>query len=167
MGWASWPTLAEHRIKQMRNAERVRVANQHNSFGLGKTHLQVAIAKELIHQQIPVLILSDVTFMEDLAQARTAKDGSGDFRKMIHTAFHASVLIWDDLGKSHISDFNQRMYYRIINERYKAKRPILYSSNEDENTLEEKIGIAAASRLFESSRWIVSVEGRDYRQPEE
>lgn len=161
-------TLGEHRIKQMRNPEqRMRLAKKHNSYGLGKTHLQVAIAKELIQQGIPVLIVSDVTLMEDLAQARTTNDGGEAFRKRMDAVIDATVLIWDDLGKSPISDFNHRMYYRIINERYKAKRPILYSSNEDESTLEEKIGTAAVSRLFGSSRWIVPVEGRDYRQPEE
>lgn len=45
--------------------------------------------------------------------------------------------------------------------------PILYSSNEDNETLGEKIGFAANSRLQGMSKhYIVEIEGEDYREKE-
>lgn len=76
----------------------------------------------------------------------------------------AEILVWDDIGKSKYSEAKEELYYRIINERYKKRRPILFSSNEDELTLSEKIGEAAYSRLYSMSKsFFAKVKGTDYR----
>lgn len=51
------------------------------------------------------------------------------------------------------------MYYEIINERYQRKSPSIFSSNEDEYTLPEKIGFAAADRLLGMANdYLIEVE---------
>jgi DNA replication protein DnaC len=70
----------------------------------------------------------------------------------------------DDIGKTNPTKAKRSMYFHIINERYKAQRPIIYSSNEDAESLTDRIGDASASRLLGMSRGrIVRVEGPDYR----
>lgn len=164
-GENSFGFIAKYGEQKVRrdNNHRKRDAN-HNSFGLGKTHLQVAAAKELIDLGYQVMIVSDVMLMDELAQARTMDDGSETFNRKLGQAIQYPVLVWDDIGKSNPSEFKRSMYFQIINERYKARRPIIYSSNEDIETLPDRIGDAAVSRLLGmSKKYLLATAGPDYR----
>lgn len=152
----------ESRLKSLPTGERMKMKRQHNNYGLGKTHLQMAIARELIRRGHTVLCVSDVSLMEELMAAKM--EAVEEYNKRIHDIINVPVLVWDDIGKSNPSEAKRAAYFHIINERYKAKRPIIYSSNEDVETLSDRIGDAAASRLLGMSKGrIVRVEGPDYR----
>jgi DNA replication protein DnaC len=153
----------ESRFKLLSPAERMKMKQTHNNFGLGKTHLQIAIVRQLIKKGISVLVVSDVALMDELMVLKKGHD-SKKLDERLHDLIHMPVLAWDDMGKSAPTEAKQAMYFHIINERYKAQRPILYSSNEDQETLELRIGGAATSRLFGMSYGrIFRVEGPDYR----
>lgn len=173
--------LGESRIRIMQGEGRYVAKEKHNNFGLGKTHLQIAAAKWILNnirirdeiapgqlsafdRGCNVLCISDITFMDDLIGAMMAGDGGESLNKILYSAINADVIVWDDLGKAKWSETKEGLYYRIINERYNNKRPIIFSSNEDEGTLSEKIGYAAASRLFGMcGDRLYAVEGNDYR----
>ncbi|WP_227496238.1 ATP-binding protein [Bacillus cereus] len=160
-------TFGELRIKQLEPAKRAQAKREHNSFGLGKTHLQVAAAKYLMKRGYSVLLISDGTFMDDLIAAKMMNDDKKEFNRLLNHAKQVEVLIWDDLGKSKWSEAKENLYYQIIDYRYRHNLPILYSSNEDDETLPEKIGYAAKSRLFGMSKhYLIAVEGDDYREKE-
>lgn len=156
--------FGEQRLKEIKDMNlRSQMKRKHNNFGLGKTHLQVALAKELIKRGETVLIISDVAIMDELMAAKQLKD-KADFYDKVNKLINVPVLVWDDIGKSAPTEAKKSMYFHIINERYKAKRSIIYSSNEDPQTLEDRIGDAAVSRLFGMSLGrIYKVEGPDYR----
>ncbi|PTX53967.1 DNA replication protein DnaC [Melghirimyces profundicolus] len=153
----------EQRLKALRSfEERRQMKTKHNNFGMGKTHLQIAAAKELIKRGKAVLVVSDVMLMEELMQAKRV-DGV-ELNRILGAVIQTPVLVWDDIGKSNPSDPRRSMYFQIIDERYKAQRPILFSSNEDPETLEDRIGHAATSRLFGMARGrVYRVEGPDCR----
>lgn len=152
----------ESRLKALPPAERMKMKRIHNNYGLGKTHLQIAIAKNLIKRGIAVLCVSDVALMDELMAAKA--EDSELYNKRLHDIINVPVLVWDDIGKSNPTEAKKSAYFHIINERYKAQRPIIFSSNEDVETLADRIGDAAASRLIGMSRGrIVAVEGPDYR----
>ncbi|WP_232335201.1 ATP-binding protein [Thermoactinomyces sp. CICC 10520] len=152
----------ESRLKSLPTAERMKAKRRHNNCGLGKTHLQMAIARELISRGHTVLCVSDDSLMEELMSAKM--EAVEEYNKQIHDIISVQVLVWDDIGKSNPTEAKRSAYFRIINERYKAQRPIIYSSNEDVETLSDRIGDAAASRLLGMSKGrIVRVEGPDYR----
>ncbi|MEB3103057.1 ATP-binding protein [Ferviditalea candida] len=157
--------FGEQKLREIKNsAQRAQMKAKHNNFGIGKTHLQIAAAKELIKRGYTVLCISDVAFMEEMSKARGYNDSGEAVTKLKAAAIHAPVLVWDDIGKAKPSEFRLDMYYEIINERYKAKRPIIFSSNEDSETLTERIGDAAASRLMGMARGrLFQVEGKDHR----
>jgi DNA replication protein DnaC len=156
--------FGEQRIKELNFKERAEVKRKHNSFGLGKTHIQAAAAKWLIKNNHGVLMISDAVFMDDLIQAKMTKDEGTKLHKLLDSAINVPVLIWDDIGKSKWSEAKESLYYQIINERYRNHKPIIFSSNEDDETLSEKIGYAAASRLFGMAKEnLYAVEGTDYR----
>ncbi|UOQ46506.1 ATP-binding protein [Halobacillus salinarum] len=174
----------ESLIREMSGEDRYSFKQKHNNFGLGKTHLQMAAAKWIINKILVrdeiapgqkskfdrgcrVLCVSDVTFMDDLIQAKMMRDEGKTLRDLLHGAFSVDVLIWDDLGKAKWSESKEGLYYQIINERYRHKKPIIFSSNEDQGTLSDKIGYAAASRLFGmtggTDHFLYEVEGEDFR----
>lgn len=174
--------LGETRIRAMQGEARYTAKEKHNNFGLGKTHLQIAAAKwilnnvklrdeiapgqySVVERGCRVLCISDITFMNDLTNARMMGDGGETLNELIADATNVDVLVWDDLGKTKWSESKEGFYYQIINERYNNNRPIIFSSNEDEGTLSEKIGYAASSRLFGMcGDRLYAVEGNDYRQ---
>lgn len=156
--------FGEQRLKELPLAERSAVKQQHNNFGIGKTHLQIALAKHLIKEGFNVLVVSDVIFIEELMQAKMMNDDGETYNKLIHNSLSADVLIWDDIGKVNWTEARERMYYTIINERYRKQKPIVFNSNEDCGTLAEKIGYAAASRLIgQAEEFLIEAEGKDYR----
>jgi DNA replication protein DnaC len=156
--------FGEQRLKELPIGERSIVKQQHNNFGIGKTHLQIALAKRLIKDGFNVLIVSDVIFMDELIQAKMMNDEGETLNRLLHSAIHADVLVWDDIGKAKWSEAKEALYYQIINERYRKQKPIVFNSNEDRGTLSEKIGYAAASRLIgQCDSYLLEVEGEDFR----
>lgn len=156
--------FGEQRLKELESSKRSALKEKHNSFGLGKTHLQIAIAKRLIKDGFNVLVVSDVVLMDELIQAKRMNDEGEMLNRLLGNAISAEVLLWDDIGKSKWSEAKESLYYQIINERYRKQRPIVFSSNEDRGTLAEKIGYAAASRLIgQCGLYLVEAEGTDYR----
>jgi DNA replication protein DnaC len=154
--------FGESRLKALPTAERMKVKRQHNNYGLGKTHLQMAIARELIRRGHTVLCVSDVALMDELMA--TKMENTETYNHLLRKLIDTPILVWDDIGKSNPSEAKRAAYFHVINERYKAKRPIIYSSNEDVESLSDRIGDAAASRLLGMSKGrIVRVEGPDYR----
>jgi DNA replication protein DnaC len=156
--------VGEQRLRELPAGERAEAKRQHNNFGVGKTHLQIALAKRLIKDGFNVLIVSDVTFMDELIQAKMMNDEGETLDRLLYSAIHADVLVWDDIGKAKWSEAKEVLYYQIINERYRKQKPIVFNSNEDRGTLSEKIGYAAASRLLgQCGPYLLEVEGEDFR----
>ncbi|MBW9219379.1 DNA replication protein [Anoxybacillus ayderensis] len=156
--------VGEQRLRELPPHERAPMKQKHNNFGVGKTHLQIALAKRLIKDGFNVLVVSDVTFMDELIQAKMMNDEGETLNKILHSAIHADVLVWDDIGKAKWSEAKEALYYQIINERYRKQKPIVFNSNEDRGTLSEKIGYAAASRLIgQCGSYLLEVEGEDFR----
>ncbi|SFJ65942.1 DNA replication protein DnaC [Thermoflavimicrobium dichotomicum] len=152
----------EERMNELPPEQRVIMKRKHNSFGLGKTHLQVAIAKELIQRGNTVLMVSDVALMEEVMGLKQSDYPL--FHERIQSLIQVPVLIWDDIGKANPTPSRQSVYYRVINERWRTQRPILFSSNEDIETLAVRIGDGAASRLLGMAKGrIYRVEGPDCR----
>lgn len=156
--------LGEQRFKELPAAERAELKQKHNNFGIGKTHLQIALAKKLIKKGFNVLVVSDTTFMDELMQAKKADDEGESFNRLLTSAINADVLVWDDIGKVSWTEAREQMYYTIINERYRRELPIVFSSNEDRGSLAEKIGYAATSRLIgRCGKFILETENTDWR----
>lgn len=174
--------FGESRIRQLQGADRSEAKRENNSFGLGKTHLQMAAAKWImnkvklrdilpnsskkskVERGCQVFCVSDIEFMDDLTQAKRANDEGKQLQELLYKAINADILIWDDIGKAKWSQTKEDFYYRIINDRDRFKRPIFFSSNEDSGTLSEKIGYAATSRLLGMcGKRLYKVKGEDYR----
>lgn len=159
--------LGESTIKEIKDPiQRAEVKKNHNSYGLGKTHLLTAMALQLLHEGVQVLLVNDADIVAELRQGQFAKDHE-HFEKIISSIQGVELLIWDDLGKAKTTEWVLNIYYRIINHRYRKGLPTCFTSNEDMDSLADKIGDATASRLYLMCRnRLLLCEGPDYRLTE-
>lgn len=149
--------------------------------GSGKTHLAVAMARELalqkgarvlFYEQRELLKALQGTF--DGAGGRTEADVMGP-------VVEAEVLVLDDLGAGRITEWGRDVLHDVLTARYNAStnvegpdnRPLIMTSNrpahhEDSQTkaktsLEDCLGQALMSRLYEMCH-IVHSANFDYRR---
>ena len=163
-GFALTARVGESKLNSIPDPrKRAEFKIKHNSYGLGKTHLQTAIAIHLLSKGVQVLMVNDTDIMSEIRQGQFAED-KDYFDRIITRLENVELLIWDDLGKAKATEWVQNQYYRIFNYRYRNRLPICFSSNEDMDSLAEKIGDATVSRLSGMCKGrVIECEGNDYR----
>jgi len=136
--------------------------------GVGKTHLLVGAGKALVEKGYKVIFVNTVELIESLREAELNKtnplyDGES-IRSQIEALSNAEVVIFDDVGKEKVTEWVQVQYYRLINRRYVAMLPTLFSSNLDIKELSQEIGSTVASRMVEMSAGrIYPIVGKNQR----
>lgn len=140
------------------------------SYGTGKTHLGAAILnyRRDIYRDT-TLFVSAPLFFRAYEDARRNFDPT-DFQSINQKIVQAKILYLDDIDKEWRGEYKQpeqlySVYYYIFDERYKARRPTIVSTNEIDQ-LEKFIGPAAKSRLM-SKCLTVEMVGEDFRPMEE
>jgi DNA replication protein DnaC len=157
-------TIGETRIREVKDtAKRVQYQREYNNYGIGKTHLTVAAGKKLIERGYSVLIVSDVTVMDHLARSKANDDDGQAYNKTLHAILECDVLVWDDLAKSKHSEAKEKIYFRIFDERFERRKPIIFTSNEDDVTLADRIGAAASRILGMCGKRRYAISGPDIR----
>jgi len=149
--------------------------------GTGKTHLVVAIARELIRSKG-----TRVLFCEQRELFKTIQgtfDAQSNQREMevLGPVQEAELLILDDLGAGRTTAWAREVIHDIIAHRYNEVRPMILTTNlsgteesdrartpkvpqhELSLNLRDRLGDALMSRLYEMCR-VVRVGGRDYRR---
>ena len=138
--------------------------------GVGKTHLSVAILRELIEKKgINCLFYEFGSLLKEVQNSYNPISQSSELN-VLDPVFNAEVLVLDELGASKPTDWVRDTIMQIINTRYNDKRLTIFTTNyldehhsEHDEILNERIGIRVRSRLYEMCR-TVSVEGEDYRR---
>ena len=128
--------------------------------GLGKTHLSLAIAQEVIGKGYNVAYGSASDFLraiEDEHFGRRQETGTLD------SLLEVDLLVLDDLGVEFSSSFNLAEIYNLINTRGNRQKPTIISSNLSGKELEEKYSQRIVSRLFTQFTYLRFV-GKDIRQ---
>jgi DNA replication protein DnaC len=146
----------------------------YGDYGTGKTHLEAAICNYLREvgrdrpdgkqERMRSLFVSAPQFFMAYEETKRARDQTAHFR-LVDQVVSTPLLVFDDIDKSRPTDQRWEIYWLIFDERCKAKRPTVLSTNKRDE-LEHYIGAASVSRL---SRGLVAVEmvGDDYRREEE
>lgn len=147
--------------------------------GTGKTHLAVAIARELVlTKRARVLFYEQRELMKTLQG--TFDDGAAQRESEVLGPVHeAEVLILDDLGAGRITAWAREVMHDIIAQRYNQQRPLILTSNlpMDEEaaprragargadgplSLRDRLGDPLISRLYEMCK-IIELRGEDFR----
>ena len=130
--------------------------------GLGKTHLSLAIANEVIKKGYSVVYDSAQNLLSKVERERFGRseniDGTTE-EKMLD----CDLLILDDLGAEFSTQFTISAIYNIINTRINTGMPTIVSTNLDYDEVEKRYTQRIASRIIGN---FVTVEfcGEDIRQ---
>ncbi len=95
--------------------------------GLGKTHLSLAIANEVIKKGYGVIYVSAPSLMQKLEKQFFSKND--DEETTINMLLECDLLIVDDLGTEFHGQFSVSQMYNIFNSRMLANKPIIINTN--------------------------------------
>ena len=102
------------------------------------------------------------TFADFIASLRpSAKDPESNLERYRN----ADVLLLDDLGAAKSSEWVEETAYRLLNHRYEAMLPTIFTTNLPLADLREGLGDRLASRLVETCERVVLAGGDRRRQP--
>lgn len=130
--------------------------------GVGKTHISLAIAKQVSAKGYTVAYGSLLNYMRIIEKEhfkRSANPETDTLQLLINT----DLLILDDLGSEFQTAFTESMLYNIINSRINLGLPTIISSNLSGNDLQQKYNDRIVSRLLSVYKLLLFV-GQDVRQ---
>src|SRR3954471_2053701 len=138
--------------------------------GVGKTHLAVAVLKQVIEASGARGLFYDTRDL--LRVIRSTYDPSIRTTELdiLRPVMTADLLVLDDIGAEKTSEWVEETMNLIVNTRYNQRRVTVFTSNyqdipddTDPNALLFRIGHRMRSRLHEMCEFIV-MDGADYRE---
>lgn len=112
--------------------------------GLGKTHLTLAIAYELLNKGFNVIYGAAYNLFGEME--------SEHFDRHTNNAYTAAIdcdlLVIDDLGGEFVSPYIQSLFYNIVNTRDLANKPTIINTNLTMGEIASRYTPRVASRLF-------------------
>ena len=129
--------------------------------GLGKTHLSLAIASEVINKGFAVIYGSAQSIISKLERERFQNYGeNGESEKHF---INCDLLIIDDLGTEFLSSFSVAAIYNIINSRIMMNKSTIISTNLTMRELEKNYTERLVSRMIGNNIRLEFL-GEDIRQ---
>lgn len=92
--------------------------------GGGKTFYAACIANALIDQGIPAVMTTIPRLV-----ASMQKDFGAERGNVLAMVANTPLLVLDDVGTERNTEYSNEQVYEIINERYKAKKPLIVTTN--------------------------------------
>jgi len=130
--------------------------------GLGKTHLSLAIARELINAGYGVIYVSAPVIFDKIENEHFKFGGNNEF-DMINNLIECDLLIIDDLGTEFETSYKSSLVYNIMNSRMLSSKPTIISTNLLFSDIEKKYDKRIVSRIIGTMERIEFV-GPDMRQ---
>jgi DNA replication protein DnaC len=163
------------------------------SVGVGKTHLAVAILRDLIEEKgVHCLFYESGSLLKAIQDSYNPVSQTSEMR-LLAPVYQAEVLVLDELGATVPTSWVRDTLYQIINTRYTNSKLTIFTTNyfdevpdasnansqnsdaqrnsrsftskriQELTTLEERIGTPLRSRLYEMCS-AVEIKGEDYRK---
>jgi DNA replication protein DnaC len=139
--------------------------------GVGKTHLAVAILKQVIQTRGARGIFYDTRDLLKLIRSTYNDANKTTELDVLRPVMEADLLVLDDLGAEKTSEWVEETLNLIVNTRYNERRATIFTSNYPDLppdssptiiTLHDRIGFRMRSRLHEMCDFL-DLEGADYR----
>lgn len=136
--------------------------------GVGKTHLAVAILRQLIEQRGVAGRFADYRELLKGMQATYDPGNSQSEAAFLRPYLEAEVLVLDDLGVGRATEWAMETLHYLLNSRYSNERTTVLTTNLDDGDPTRKelttaVGERLRSRLFEMCQ-TVAITGDDYRR---
>ena len=142
------------------------------SPGTGKTHLAVAVLRELAERKGARVFFAEQR--ELLKELQSTFDGAGRSEsEVLAPVIDAEVLLLDDLGAGRTTPWAQDVMHDVLAHRYNRRLPTLTtnratgdddaSAPADVPSLKDRLGEALMSRIYEMCL-LVPVAAKDFRR---
>lgn len=128
--------------------------------GLGKTHLSLAIANEVLQKGYTVLYDSIINVLRRIEREHFGRAAAGT--DTLETALSCELLILDDLGAEFETNFYVSTVYNIINTRLNRGLPTIISTNLSHEDIQKRYEDRIVSRLF-AAYTCLAFSGTDIR----
>ncbi len=136
--------------------------------GIGKTHLAVAVLREVVLKGLRGLYYDTRTLLSDLRSSYNPVTRSSE-ADILQAVMATELLVLDDLGAERLTDWVEETMHLIVNTRYNERRPTVFTSNykdvtddDDLDGLKARVGFRMHSRLREMCEFL-EYEGPDFR----
>lgn len=137
--------------------------------GVGKTHLAVAMLKEIITSKGARGYFYETRELLKLVRDTFATSGESEM-DVLRPVLDADLLVLDDLGAEKTSEWVQETLGLVVNTRYSERRPTVFTTNLEDsvdttnpNSMYLQLGARTRSRLKEMCTW-VEMDGPDVRE---
>ncbi len=138
--------------------------------GVGKTHLAVALLKQVIIEKGDSGLFYDFRDLLREIQASWNSVSQASELDVLRPVLESKVLVLDELGANKPTEWVRDTIAHIINCRYNDKKLTIFTSNyldnpakPNEENLTDRIGVRLRSRLYEMCKE-VEIQGVDFRQ---
>ncbi|HJN43639.1 MAG: DNA replication protein DnaC [Acidobacteria bacterium] len=137
--------------------------------GIGKTHIAIAVLRQVVLEKGVRGLYYDTRSL--LSTIRSTYDPVTRTSEVdiLRPVMEAELLVLDDLGAERLTDWVEETMNLIVNTRYNARRPTIFTSNyediedhEDLDSLLVRVGFRMYSRLHEMCEFL-AYSGPDYR----
>lgn len=136
----------------------------------GKTYITACICNELMWRKCSCIYTNLASILNEI---RSSYDGKGDECEILYRLREYQFAFIDDLGKEFIgreyrpdsAKWAEEKLFEVINERYNAQKPTIFSSNYSIEELYTVLGLdkAIVERIDEMSTRVIKIEGDDFR----
>lgn len=152
--------FVEYMIAVIENQEK-RGAFLYGPVGSGKTHLAKMMHNELVEKGYNCQFWRCVDLMAKLRAEAISENGQGGLQWKLSKC---SFLFLDDFGTGKYSEFVSEQFYAILDARYDALLPTIFTSNLRPEEI-KKVDFRLASRI-QDPKWcaIIPLRGVDLRQ---
>ena len=144
--------------------------------GVGKTHLAVAVLREVILEKAVRGLYYDTRTLLSTIRSTYNPITRTSEADILGRVMRAELLVLDDLGAERLTDWVEEMMHLIVNTRYNDRRPTIFTSNYQsvpdidgatesvaaQVLLSERVGVRMHSRLREMCEFL-EYDGPDYR----
>ncbi|MDE6665884.1 MAG: ATP-binding protein [Ruminococcus sp.] len=112
--------------------------------GLGKTHLSLAVANKVLEKGYSVVYDSAINILKEMEKEHFSREHTSEMTDLV---MQTDLLILDDLGTEHTTQFYSSTIYNVINTRLNRNKPTIISTNLDNNDIKHRYDERVASRL--------------------
>ena len=136
--------------------------------GVGKTLLTACMCNELTNQVKQCLFTNFFEISKSIRATFNSREESEE--RLVDRLCDIDFLFIDDLGTERVKSngddtWLQEKIYDIINKRYNAKKPTIFTSNYNLNDLINRgMMDKTVDRIYEMSTAIIKIEGSSYRK---
>ncbi len=139
--------------------------------GVGKTHLAVAVLQSLIKRGFEGVFFDYQTLLDRIRSSYDKSSGATD-KEAYRTALDCEILLLDDLGAHRVTDWVEDTVTSLITHRCNHRKPMIVTtnlpppgetSNAYKDSLADRIGMRAWSRLNEMCKIVAMPAVDDYR----